>query len=85
MQELPRLEMALWTSLTNRDDDDDDDGHINAQNNDGDGDSDGERLKAILWISFGFHDDVDYNEMDNYDDNGSVDDDNSFVVQHSCW
>ena len=54
LQELPRLEMALWTSLTNRDVDDDEDGHINAHNNDGDSKIDGERLKAIFWISFGF-------------------------------
>ena len=51
MQELPRLEMALWTSVPNRNDDAAD-GHTNAPDNDGDGDSDSERLEAILWISF---------------------------------
>ena len=58
LQQFLRLEMALWTSVTNHYHDDDDDGLSNAHDIDGDdggdgeGEDDGERLEGILWTFF---------------------------------
>ena len=58
LQELPRLEMALWTFVTNRDDNDDDD-------NDG--------HTKVDWPSsqVNFANDDDFDENGNYDDIGN--------------
>ena len=58
MQELPRLEMALWTFVTNRNDNDDDD-------NDG--------HTKVDWPSsqVNFANDDNFDENGNYDDIGN--------------